>query len=103
MLNIAGSGSSCASAKTFSWVCARRRQRPDGDTVSGTINMLCSDRYTDIGEGAAYQSTGSILPLGRTACVDERAGLPVLVIVVVMVVPFVEVAFVNLSADLARP
>jgi len=32
-------------------------QRPDGETVSGTINMLCSDRYTDIGDGATYQST----------------------------------------------
>jgi anaerobic selenocysteine-containing dehydrogenase len=32
-------------------------QRPDGETVSGTINMLCSDRYTDVGEGATYQST----------------------------------------------
>ena len=32
-------------------------QRPTGETVSGTINMLCSDRYTDIGEGATYQST----------------------------------------------
>ena len=32
-------------------------QRPDGETLSGTINMLCSDRYTDIGEGATYQST----------------------------------------------
>jgi anaerobic selenocysteine-containing dehydrogenase len=32
-------------------------QRPDAETVSGTINMLCSDRYTDIGEGATYQST----------------------------------------------
>ena len=32
-------------------------QRPDGETVSGTINMLCSDRYTDLGEGATYQST----------------------------------------------
>jgi hypothetical protein len=31
-------------------------QRPDSETVSGTINMLCSDRYTDIGEGATYQS-----------------------------------------------
>ena len=27
------------------------------EAVSGTINMLCSDRYTDIGEGATYQST----------------------------------------------
>jgi len=32
-------------------------QRPDGETGSGTINMLCSDRYTDLGEGATYQST----------------------------------------------
>ncbi len=31
-------------------------QRPDGETVSGTVNMLCSDRYTDLGEGATYQS-----------------------------------------------
>jgi anaerobic selenocysteine-containing dehydrogenase len=32
-------------------------QRPDGETLSGTINLLCSDRYTDIGNGATYQST----------------------------------------------
>jgi hypothetical protein len=32
-------------------------QRPDDETLSGTINMLCSDRYTDIGDGATYQST----------------------------------------------
>jgi anaerobic selenocysteine-containing dehydrogenase len=32
-------------------------QRPDGETVSGTVNILCSDRYTDIGDGATYQST----------------------------------------------
>lgn len=32
-------------------------QRPDDEAVSGTINMLCSDRYTDVGEGATYQST----------------------------------------------
>ncbi len=31
-------------------------QRPDGETVSGTVNILCSDRYTDIGDGATYQS-----------------------------------------------
>jgi hypothetical protein len=29
-------------------------QRADSETVSG---MLCSDRFTDIGEGATYQST----------------------------------------------
>jgi anaerobic selenocysteine-containing dehydrogenase len=32
-------------------------QRPTGEALSGTVNMLCSDRYTDIGEGATYQST----------------------------------------------
>jgi anaerobic selenocysteine-containing dehydrogenase len=32
-------------------------QRPDSEAVSGTVNMLCSDRYTDLGEGATYQST----------------------------------------------
>jgi len=32
-------------------------QRPSSETVAGTINMLCSDRYTDMGEGATYQST----------------------------------------------
>jgi anaerobic selenocysteine-containing dehydrogenase len=32
-------------------------QRPDSEAVSGTVNMLCSDRYTDMGEGATYQST----------------------------------------------
>jgi hypothetical protein len=32
-------------------------QRPDSEAVSGTINLLCSDRYTDMGDGATYQST----------------------------------------------
>ncbi len=32
-------------------------QRPGSETVDGTVNMLCSDRLTDIGEGACYQST----------------------------------------------
>ncbi|HJP69988.1 MAG TPA: molybdopterin-dependent oxidoreductase [Sphingomicrobium sp.] len=32
-------------------------QRTDEDDLAGTVNMLCSDRYTDIGEGATYQST----------------------------------------------
>ncbi|MFI5001526.1 MAG: molybdopterin-dependent oxidoreductase, partial [Reyranellales bacterium] len=32
-------------------------QRPISESVAGTINMLCSDRYTDMGEGATYQST----------------------------------------------
>ncbi len=32
-------------------------QRRDDETISGTVNMLCSDRFTDMGEGATYQST----------------------------------------------
>ncbi|HTZ34829.1 MAG TPA: molybdopterin-dependent oxidoreductase [Stellaceae bacterium] len=32
-------------------------QRSDAETVDGTVNMLVSDRYTDLGEGATYQST----------------------------------------------
>jgi anaerobic selenocysteine-containing dehydrogenase len=32
-------------------------QRPGSESVDGTVNMLCSDRLSDIGEGACYQST----------------------------------------------
>ena len=32
-------------------------QRPSGESVRGTVNVLCADRYTDLGEGATYQST----------------------------------------------
>ncbi len=32
-------------------------QRPSGEAVHGTVNLLCSDRYTDLGDGATYQST----------------------------------------------
>jgi len=32
-------------------------QRPSGEAHHGTVNLLCSDRYTDLGEGATYQST----------------------------------------------
>jgi anaerobic selenocysteine-containing dehydrogenase len=32
-------------------------QRPDTEAVSGTVNMLCSDAFTDMGDGATYQST----------------------------------------------
>jgi anaerobic selenocysteine-containing dehydrogenase len=32
-------------------------QRPNSESLAGTVNMLCSDRYTDMGEGATYQST----------------------------------------------
>ena len=39
--------------------------RPAAEAVSGTINTLCSDRLTDIGGGATYQST--FLDVGRWA------------------------------------
>ncbi len=32
-------------------------QRPSGEARRGTVNVLCSDRYTDLGDGATYQST----------------------------------------------
>jgi anaerobic selenocysteine-containing dehydrogenase len=32
-------------------------QRPTGEARHGTINLLTSDRYTDLGDGATYQST----------------------------------------------
>jgi anaerobic selenocysteine-containing dehydrogenase len=32
-------------------------QRPDDEALEGTVNMLCSDAYSDMGEGATYQST----------------------------------------------
>jgi anaerobic selenocysteine-containing dehydrogenase len=32
-------------------------QRPDEEAVDGTVNMLCGDGITDMGEGATYQST----------------------------------------------
>lgn len=32
-------------------------QRPDGEAVAGTVNMLCDGSFTDMGEGATYQST----------------------------------------------
>jgi anaerobic selenocysteine-containing dehydrogenase len=32
-------------------------QRPAGEALAGTVNLLCGDRLTDLGEGATYQST----------------------------------------------
>jgi anaerobic selenocysteine-containing dehydrogenase len=32
-------------------------QRPDAEAMQGTVNMLCADNFTDMGEGAIYQST----------------------------------------------
>jgi len=45
-------------------------QRPSGESLGGTINMLCSDRYTDIGEGATYQST--FLDVGAWKAAPEQ-------------------------------
>ena len=28
-----------------------------GEAVAGTVNLLCSDRLSDLGAGATYQST----------------------------------------------
>ncbi len=46
-------------------------QRPTSESVAGTINMLCSDRYTDMGEGATYQST--FLDVGPWKAVQQVA------------------------------
>jgi anaerobic selenocysteine-containing dehydrogenase len=32
-------------------------QRPAGEALEGTVNMLCGDRLSDLGGGATYQST----------------------------------------------
>ena len=32
-------------------------QRPSGEARQGTVNLITSDRYTDLGDGATYQST----------------------------------------------
>ncbi|MBW6396400.1 molybdopterin-dependent oxidoreductase [Roseomonas sp. HJA6] len=38
-------------------ICLVPGQRPASEAVEGTVNMLCSDRLSDIGAGATYQST----------------------------------------------
>jgi anaerobic selenocysteine-containing dehydrogenase len=42
-------------------------QRPAGEALSGTVNVLCGDRLSDLGEGATYQST--FLDVRRAASV----------------------------------
>jgi anaerobic selenocysteine-containing dehydrogenase len=32
-------------------------QRPDSEAISGSVNALCADSFTDMGAGATYQST----------------------------------------------
>jgi anaerobic selenocysteine-containing dehydrogenase len=46
-------------------------QRSSGETVSGTVNNLCSDRLSDLGAGATYQST--FLDAGRWEQRDTAA------------------------------
>ena len=45
------------SDETASGVAFVPGQRPAARDGGGTVNMLCSDRYSDLGEGATYQST----------------------------------------------
>jgi len=40
-------------------------QRPTADARHGTINVLCDDRYSDLGDGATYQSTTLDVRLAR--------------------------------------
>ncbi len=51
-------------------------QRPAGEALSGTINVLCSDRYSDLGEGATYQDTRLDVRAAATPARrgDRRAG-----------------------------
>jgi hypothetical protein len=61
------------------------------------------ERFTDIGDAPPSMHLARYCRFGGPRA-DERSGLAMVVmVVVVMVVLFVEVAFVNLSADLARP
>src|SRR5262245_25445414 len=47
-------------------------QRPAAEAIAGTINMLCSDRYSDLGEGATYQDTRLDVRPARSATVPHR-------------------------------
>jgi anaerobic selenocysteine-containing dehydrogenase len=47
-------------------------QRPSGESRRGTVNVLCSDRYTDLGQGATYQST--FLDVRRAASTQYTRG-----------------------------
>ncbi len=40
-------------------------QRPSTESHGGTVNLLCSDRYSDLGQGATYQSTRVEVRLAR--------------------------------------
>ena len=44
------------SDETLAGVVLVPGQRPSGEAHHGTVNLLCSDRYSDLGEGATYQS-----------------------------------------------
>ncbi len=47
----------CVSDEVPAGVVLVPGQRPAGEAHHGTVNVLCSSRYTDLGQGATYQST----------------------------------------------
>ena len=60
LFNDLGTRVACASAsptRSRRESCWFPGSGPAGEALSGTINLLCSDRLTDLGEGATYQST----------------------------------------------
>ena len=76
MLNITWSGSSCeGGGKGQPGNVLVPGQRPDGETLSGTINMLCSDRYTDIGRHLSEHLARYCRLGGPRALTSERVYL----------------------------
>ena len=49
-------------------------QRPSGEARRGTINLLTSDHYTDLGDGATYQSTRLDVRRVRLRSEERRVG-----------------------------
>ena len=60
-------GAAASATRSSPASCWCRASARRSEAVSGTINMLCSDRYTDMGEGATYQSTWLDVGPWRTA------------------------------------
>jgi anaerobic selenocysteine-containing dehydrogenase len=56
-------------------VCLVPGQRPAGEALSGTINLLCGDRLSDLGGGATYQSTFLDVRPARRSNSGVRPGL----------------------------
>jgi anaerobic selenocysteine-containing dehydrogenase len=55
-------------------------QRPAGEALDGTINVICDDRLSDLGAGATYQSTRldvrRVEPAGARASLDRPSATP---------------------------